>query len=285
MDLELRQLRALVAVADEGTFTDAAIALGTSQASVSRTVAALERELGVPVLHRTTRQVAPTAAGARVIRHARRVLQEVAALRGSVDQPDGDLRIGYAWAALGRHTTAVQSQWVQLQPGSQLVFVHSVSRTAGLAEANVDAAVVRRPASDARIEAALLGHEDRVAALATGDPLARRRSLRLGDFAGRAVGLDAISGTTTLDLWPPHAAPAVRWVHGIDEWLTLVAAGQAVGLTTAATAVQYRRPGLTYRPVRDAPTVPVWLIWWRDDPPPALADLLRLIRSAYARVG
>jgi DNA-binding transcriptional LysR family regulator len=97
MDLDLRQLRALIAVVDQGSFTDAAIALGTSQASVSRAVAALETALGARVLRRNTRQVSPTVVGARAVRHARRVLEEVAALRRSIVSPDGLLRIGYAW--------------------------------------------------------------------------------------------------------------------------------------------------------------------------------------------
>lgn len=50
-------------VVDAETFTDAAIALGTSQAAVSRSVAALERVLGVRLLLRTTRSVAATPAG------------------------------------------------------------------------------------------------------------------------------------------------------------------------------------------------------------------------------
>lgn len=72
MDLELRHLRAFVAVIDEGTFTAAGWALGLSQASISRSVAALERALGAPVLHRTTRELALSATGARIIGHARR---------------------------------------------------------------------------------------------------------------------------------------------------------------------------------------------------------------------
>jgi len=86
MNLELRHLRALVAVAEAQTFTDAAIALGTSQASVSRSVAALERALGVRVFQRTTRSVTPTATGKRIIEHARRVLDEARLLR-----PGGEL--------------------------------------------------------------------------------------------------------------------------------------------------------------------------------------------------
>lgn len=64
MSVELRQLRCLVAIVETGTFTDAAIELGISQAAVSRTLASLEAELGVRLLRRTTREVALTAAGA-----------------------------------------------------------------------------------------------------------------------------------------------------------------------------------------------------------------------------
>src|SRR5215831_21408925 len=99
MNVQLRHLRALIAVADEGTFTDAAIALGISQAAVSRTIAALEAELGVRLVRRTTRQATPTAIGARVVARARRVLAEVAELQRLVDDHAGELRLGYSWSA------------------------------------------------------------------------------------------------------------------------------------------------------------------------------------------
>lgn len=212
---------------------------------------------------------------------ARRVLEEVDALRRSVESPDGRLRISYAWAALGRHTTVVQSQWAEQHPGSELVFVHSWSRPAGLTDGTADVAVVRTAPTDPRIASAVVGHEARVAALAKGDRLTRRRRLRMADFVGRTVGLVTIAGTTTADLWPPESAPQLRYVHGIDEWLTLVAAGQAIGLTSEATAVQYPRLGVTYRPVTDAPPLPVLLTWWRDEPPQSLQELQRLVRAAY----
>jgi DNA-binding transcriptional LysR family regulator len=74
MDLELRHLRCLVAIVDSGTFTDAAIELGTSQAAVSRNLMALEQVLGVRLLHRTSRTITPTTAGVHVLAQARQVL-------------------------------------------------------------------------------------------------------------------------------------------------------------------------------------------------------------------
>ena len=283
MAVELRHLRALLAVVDSGTFTAAAAALHTSQASVSRTVAALERLLGARVLHRTTRDLGLTPVGTRVVAHARRVVEEVAAMERAAAEARGDLRVGYAWAALGRHTTAVQRRWAQEHPGSALVLVHSNTPTAGLTEGLVDVGILRRPVPDPRLRTAVVGSERRFAALPADDALARRRGVALADLAGRTVAVDVLTGTTTDELWAPPLAPAaVRTVRGVDEWLTVIAAGQAAGVTAEATARQHPRPGVVYRPVRDAPPVVVVLAWWAGSPPPELGALVDLVRGLYA---
>jgi DNA-binding transcriptional LysR family regulator len=283
MDPEVRQLRALLAVVDAGTFTGAADVLGVTQASVSRTVAALERALGARVLQRTTRETSLTPVGAQVVGHARRVLEEVAAIRRAAEQRRGDVRIGYAWSALGRHTTGVQRRWSESHRGSSLLFVQSGTPTAGLTEGVVDVSVLRRPVDDARVRTALLGTERRFAAVAAGDVLAARRSVSLNDFSGRTVAVDTLTGTTSEELWTSGGPVGIRAVRGVEDWLTVIAAGQAVGISSEATAAQHRRPGVVYRPVRDAPPVPVWLAWWADSPPPHLDALRQLICEEYAR--
>lgn len=286
MGIELRQLRALVAVVEEGTFTDAAIALGTSQASVSRAVGALETTLGTRVLSRTTRHVAPTVVGARVLGHARQALDAVAALERVAAHTDAELRVGYAWSALGEHTAPVQRRWAAAHPGRELVFVGSNTPTAGLAEGFADVAVLRRPLTDPRFVVASVGSEERFAVLPSIDPLARRRSVTLADFVGRTLGVDPRTGTTGDHLWPEGQGPAgYREVHGVEDLLTYVVAGQAIGMTSAATTRQHRRPGVVYRRVRDAPPVAVSLAWWRDDPPAGVTSVLRTVREAYAAGG
>jgi DNA-binding transcriptional LysR family regulator len=280
--MDLRQLRAFVAVVDAGTFTDAAAELGLTQASVSRAVAALESSLGARLLQRSTRHVALTVTGTQVLASARRVLDEVAHLHRIVQQSQTELRIGYAWAALGKHTRRVQKAWAAAHPGLPLVFVLAHSATAGLAEGTADVAVVRRAVDDPRFETALLGTERRYGVVATDNPLARKRSLKLADFARYGIAVDDRTGSTTVDLWQPGAAPAVvRNTRGVDEWLTLIAAGQAVGLTSEATASLNPRPGVAYRAVLDAPPIPVWLVWWKDQPPRHLSDLITLACDAY----
>lgn len=280
MEVELRHLRALVAVVDEGTFTDAAIALGVTQPSVSRSVTALERTVGTRLLERGARHSRLTPAGARVLDHARRVLDEVAALVRA--GAGGELRLGYAWSALGRHTTTVQRRWAAEHPETPLVFVQSSSATGGLGEGTADVAVLRLPLDDRRFHVTEVGSEPRYAALAATDPLARRRTVTLQDLVDHVVAVDPRTGTTTDELWSAHAAPPrTRPVHGVEDWLTLIESGQAAGMSSQATARQHQRPGVVYRRVRDAPPVQVLLAWWRDAPPARADALLELVAETY----
>ncbi|MGW7244373.1 LysR family transcriptional regulator [Streptomyces sp. NPDC054804] len=280
-DVELRQLRCLVAIVDEGTFTDAAIALGVSQAAVSRTLAGLERALGVRLLRRTSREVTPTATGLRVVERARRVLADVADLVQEAGSGHTRLRIGYAWSAVGRHTVSFQRSWTAAHPGTDLHLVRVNTASAGLGEGACDLAVVRRPLADRRFDTAIVGLERRLCALAADDPLARRRSVRLAELTGRTVLTDRRTGTTTAELWPVESRPAVEETHSVDDWLTEIAAGRGVGVTPESTAHQYPRPGIVYRPVRDAEPVAVRLAWWRDDPHPARQAVLELLSELY----
>lgn len=274
-------MRCLVAIVDEGSFTDAAVALGVSQAAVSRTLASLERALGVRLLRRTSREVTPTATGLRVVAQARRVLGEVADLVREATSGHTRVRIGYVWSALGRHTLAFQRRWSGAHPETELQLVRVNSGTAGLAEGACDLAVVRRPLDDRRFDSAIVGLERRLCAMAADDPLARRRSVRLSDISGRTLLIDRRTGTTTTELWPPDSRPSTEDTHDVDDWLTVISTGRCVGMTAESTANQYPRPGIVYRPVRDAEPIAVRLAWWRDDPHPATQAAIELLTALY----
>ena len=93
----LDDLAAFVAVARERSFTRAAAKLGLSQSALSQTVRALEARLGVRLLTRTTRSVAPTEAGERVLRTVAPRFEEIdaelTAVRELRQQPAGTIRI------------------------------------------------------------------------------------------------------------------------------------------------------------------------------------------------
>lgn len=281
MSVELRQLRCLAAIADAGTFTDAAIELGVSQAAVSRALAGLEAELGVRVLRRTSREVVPTTAGNQVLSRARRVLAEVDELVHAATSGHARLRIGYAWSAMGRHTVEFQRRWLQLHPDVELQLVRTNSATAGLAEGACDVAVLRTEPDPRRFDAVIVGVEKRYCAVASDDPWSRRRSVRLAEIGRRRVAMDRRTGTTTTDLWSPDNRPEIEPTQDVDDWLSVIAAGHCVGVTAGGTADQYPRPGVVFRPVRDASPIPVRLAWWRDDPHPRARSAVSLLSELY----
>ncbi|MEV4730421.1 LysR family transcriptional regulator [Saccharopolyspora sp. NPDC049426] len=283
MDVELRQLRCLVAIVETGTFTDAAGELGLSQAQVSRTLAGLENALGVRLLRRTSRQVTPTAAGTRILARARRVLAETEELVREATTGDAILRVGHAWSAMGRHTVAFQRRWAASWPEVRLQLVRTNSATAGLGEGACDVAVVRSEPDRRRFSGVVVGLERRYCAMATDDRWARRRFVRLADIAERTVLLDRRAGSTTPQLWPEDQRPAFEDTTDVDDWLTAVSSGRVVGITSEATLTQYRRSGVVFRPVRDAPPIPVRVIWWRDERHTHAGKVVDLLTELYRR--
>lgn len=61
----------------------------------------------------------------------------------------------------------------------------------------------------------------------------------------------------------------------------MIAAGRCVGVTAESTTTQYRRQGIIFRRLRDAPPVPVRLLWWRDDMHPATSQVIGLLAELY----
>jgi DNA-binding transcriptional LysR family regulator len=110
----LNDLLAFLSVAKERSFTKAAAKLGVSQSALSHTVRGLEERLGLRLLTRTTRRVAPTAAGERLVQtlgpRFEEIEAELAALDALRDKPAGTIRIttgehaaeAMLWPALAR---------------------------------------------------------------------------------------------------------------------------------------------------------------------------------------
>jgi len=279
--MELRQLRCLVAIVDTGSFTDAAIELGVSQAAVSRTLLSLEKVLNVRLLHRTSRTVTPTTAGVQVLARARALLADADDLVREATTGHTRLRIGHAWSAMGRHTAEYLRRWAARYPDIELMLIRHNTSTAGLAEGLCDLAVVRNAFDERRYAHATVGHERRYVAMASNDPWVHRRSVALHEIRERTLVIDRRTGTTTPDLWPPDARPKVEYTQDIDDCLATIATGRCVGVTPESTTAQYRRDGIVYRLVRDADPVPVNLIWRRHDPHPATHAAVALLAELY----
>lgn len=103
--MEIRQLEALVGIADHGTFSSAAEALGTVQSNISNRIARLEHELGSELIDRASGAL--TESGAIVAERARRVLAEVSAIASDVSELNADI---HGKVSLGMIGTA--GRWI-----------------------------------------------------------------------------------------------------------------------------------------------------------------------------
>ena len=118
--VDLNDLGVFVAVVETASFSKAAARLGVPKSSVSRAIARLEDAMGVRVLHRTTRRVAPSTAGAALHES---IAGQIASLRRSVgelpemrDEPSGRLRVT-AVSDFGEVMAEVVARYVSRYPG------------------------------------------------------------------------------------------------------------------------------------------------------------------------
>lgn len=283
MEWNLAELRCFVAAVETGSFTDAAIEIGISQAAVSRRIASLERAAGQQLVHRTRRGCAPTPAGQYVLPQIRRVLAEVDRLSDHLSSVPTTLRLGYAWAALGAHTPELLRSWKNRSDNMLLHLMQHNSSTAGVAEGVADVAIVRNTVDEDRYDSVIVGLERRVVVFAADDARwERRRRISLAEVAQRAVVIDPRAGTTDDQLWAHFdTQPEFLERSGVDTWLDAIAAGYGVGVTSEATAYHHGRSGVSFRPVKDAPSLAVQLIWRRDQQPAGLNDLIDDVRTLY----
>ncbi|MEU7553676.1 LysR family transcriptional regulator [Streptomyces sp. NPDC044571] len=259
MNVELRHLRALAAIGDEGTITGAADVLRLSQPALSRTLDQLERRLGTTLVERTTRRLALTPEGRRLWEHAHRILSQVDQALAEAATGPRPLRIGFAWAALGPYTVGLLREWRRERPDVP-VEVHRLDDPgAALRRGKIDAAFLRTlpESGDLPLSVLPLYREPRIAALCEDDPLAAREEVAPADLADRTVVLCASAATTSTALWPQERRPASLTVANVEEWLTVIATGEAVGVTAEATRYSHPYPGVRYLPLTGVPPVTV----------------------------
>lgn len=286
MSVELRHLRAFLAIADAGSITHAAATLGVGQPSLSRTLRQLEAHLGVRLVDRSTHHLELTAEGRTFRDKAAVALATVDDALDPARVGTWPLRLGHAWSALGRWTTPLLRRWQEEHPDTPLELLRIDDRSAGLLGGRVDVALLRGalPQEEAgRLHSRRLLDEDRIAAVPADSELATREApVTLADLARHPVALNTVSGLTTLALWPeelrPHPSQVVE-VANTDDWLGAIAAGRAVGASTSATAEMHPHPGVVYRPLAGVEPVPVRLVWRGVPGHPAIPALVELTQD------
>jgi len=118
---KLRAMTAFVTIMDRGSLTAAADTLGTSLPSVVRTLASLERHLGVRLINRTTRRLHPTDEGGQYVEHCRAVLAAIhdaeAALAARKAEPQGRLAVTASVLFGRRYVAPIVNEFAARHPG------------------------------------------------------------------------------------------------------------------------------------------------------------------------
>jgi DNA-binding transcriptional LysR family regulator len=240
--MELQQLRYFVAVADAGRFTAAARDLHVAQPSISRQVRKLEDELGAVLLERRRTGVALTDAGAILLPWAKRMLADLDGARSEVaglaTLERGRLSVGATPSLSTVLLPRVLAAFHTEHPGITLSVIEAGSRDLGdrLAAGELDLALVILPMPREELfETTPLIREELVLAVAKSHPLARRKTVKVGDLRGVPLvmfreGYDLRSATiTACEQAGFHPTFAVEGAE-MDGVLRMAAAGVGVAV-------------------------------------------------------
>ncbi|MFI1193746.1 LysR family transcriptional regulator [Micromonospora sp. NPDC020750] len=288
---DLRRLRYFAVLAEELHFTRAAARLHIAQPALSQQIRALERQLGVPLVHRTSRGCTLTEVGQRVAAEAGRLLAEVdagtARIRDLVRGRDGRLRLAYTRSARGGRVDALVTRFRAAHPDVEVVAetAWTAPNVAGLLAGRLDAAFVRTPVEEPGLRCRFVEAEELLLALPVGHPLAagRRRISRAEVVDLPAVMWPRDNGPGMFDrtiaqVWPQGGFRLVRQEPDDEQLLRAVAGGDVVAAVPAGRARALKVPGVRLRRfTAPTPTVDVRLAWPRDTTNPAVHHLLALL--------
>ncbi|GAA0939869.1 MULTISPECIES: LysR family transcriptional regulator [Streptomyces violaceusniger group] len=275
-DLETRELRYFVAVAEELHFGRAAGRLGIAQPPLSRAIRKLEQRLGVQLLDRDRRGVALTDAGRVLLREAGVALDTVAAAARRTRRA-GDPKRPLALATkAGASHELLRRLLDELagEPGAapvELVLCEVGEQARLLRDGHADVALMHRPFDDlAGFDTESLCVEGQVAILPAGHPLASRDQLTLADVDN--VPDLPIARWPRLDgSYPDGPGPEV---HTQSQLAQLVALGKTL-LVIPASSRAWQWPEHIAVPVVDAPKVTTVIAWPASSRSLAVASLVR----------
>jgi DNA-binding transcriptional LysR family regulator len=302
--MELRHLRYFVAVAEELNFGRAAERLRIAQPPLSRQIRDLERELGTPLFERVPRGVELTPAGRAFLPEARLTLAQAEraqrtaerAARGEI----GRLRVGFVEAVSDSGVLPDVLGFFRLHLpdiGLSLFELDPLQQTEAFRDGRIDLGILHGGPSETEpwLRAELVYAEPLVAAIPETHALAGRPRASLKDFAREPFLL-----------FPRHVGPAMyddiiarcraagfspRVVQEVAGWHTLaglVSAGVGVSFLPRSMG-QLKRPGVTYRPLRDlAVEMEISAAWKQGDRSPVrerFVTALRAVARARSRGG
>lgn len=306
MSLGERHLRAFVTVLEQGSLAKGAVILGLSDSTLSRTLARLEREVGVTLLQRTPRGVGPTEAGVRYEVEAREILdhfRRAGELARGAGEASAKLVVGHISPATACLTRALR-RLHRLQP-SLSVELHEGDTEfclKALADETFDVVLVRPSDRNSHLAQELIQTETFVLALPASHARADRTVVAVEDLDLPLIRGQRHPSPETHDLIDAYLAgieqfPSSQAVTSnlATDILSLVGAEFGAAIVCESSAAMCADPTVTFhRLAPEPPTVQTVVAWRRSDRRPTVAAFRRIlvepleqisIPSRHARTG
>ncbi|MEV8440717.1 LysR family transcriptional regulator [Actinosynnema sp. NPDC051121] len=273
MDVETRELRYFVAVAEELHFGRAAHRLGIAQPPLSRAIRLLERRMGVTLLERTSREVRLTAAGEMLLAEGRGALAAVTAAVRRTQRAGATPRLVLALKPGGDADLLrpVLDRYAATAGAVPVDLAFSVGeRAAMVRDGRADLALLHRPQNDLTgLDSDDLYVEGQVVVLPDGHPLAARATVSMADLRDEPQ-----------PRWP-EARPGVTGhpVTDTEQVLQLIRLGRMVAVLPESVRDRLP-PGTVSRPVTDAEPATLVIAWSRESTSRQVAAFVRAALSA-----
>jgi DNA-binding transcriptional LysR family regulator len=289
--MELRQLRYFVAVAEELHFRRAAARLHMSQPPLSHQLRLLEDELGCPLMIRSRRRVELTPAGQAFLGDVRELLggldEAVGTARRIHAGTAGRLRISFVGSALLSLVPEVVKRYRAARPEVevQLRERSTEDQLRDLRAGSIDVALVPLPVDAPDLRTEVLRRERAVAALPAAHPLAALKQVPVRRLGGEPLVMfpreqaPGLHDHLLASLSGPDGPPSVaQYAPEMQTIIGLVAAEIGVSLVQASVQ-RLALPGVTYRPVRGAPTIELAALLPAGETLPQAREFVALARS------
>jgi DNA-binding transcriptional LysR family regulator len=292
-DMEFRQLRYFLAVAEHLHFTDAAAHLGIAQPPLSQQILKLEREIGTQLFVRHPRRVELTEAGRLFRESARRIVEDTQQAFVEVQNAGrgetGRLSLGFAGSTVFHPLVATTMQ--KYRHAYEHVAISCEESNSSLlldrvAERQLDAALVRMPLNCRDLIVEPLVDEDMLAVLPANHRLNRRRRVDLANLADdpfilfpRPIGPDLYDSIISACREAGFAPSIGMESPQISSAANLVAAGFGVAVVPASIR-QIQVEGVSYHELQGKPlSTGIALIHRQREKSPTVLNFVRILRQ------
>lgn len=293
MDIELRHLRAFVAVAEELNFTRAAKRLFIAQQALSTQIRQLEDRIGAKLLERNTRSVSLTSAGEVLLAQARPLLAEadtVVAATRAAGATRTSLRVGFVAAVNHPEMSHALDRFTESHPEVDLMinFGDQLDPTGGLHDGDADVAFVYGPFDHRGLDLTPLYSEPLGVALAESHHLASVASLTVEDVLAEPTFDFPTPDRAWRDYWsgadlrrghPP--AKYVAQFRTLEGLIASIRAGLGVYFATQGLVASAGH-GVIWRPLDDLPPLQHYIARRADDDRPLVQSFLESAAAALS---